>query len=203
MSTSSPKSDIDSVDTKSLLLQSALDLFDTEGYPRTSVEDIVARANVTKGAFYHHFGSKEEVLEIIHNDYVDSQIALCDKVLKGGGEPRDQLRMLAKLTISNLDVYRAHVSIYMQDRRFLTGDRKRNVAKKRGEIDHLFGEIIERGVKDGTFRSDFSPKLITFGIIGMYAWVINWWKPNGPLTLEQIADQYVDAILDGILNKNV
>jgi hypothetical protein len=37
----------------------------------------------------------------------------------------------------------------------------------------------------------------------MYAWVINWWKPNGPLTLEQIADQYVDAILDGILNKNV
>ena len=203
MRTSSEIDEIGSVDTKSILLQSALALFESEGYPRTSVEDIVVRANVTKGAFYHHFGSKEEVLEIIHNDYVDSQIALCSEVIKNGGDPRDQLRMLAKLTITNLDVYRAHVAIYMQDRRFLTGDRRRNVAKKRREIDHLFGEIIERGVKDGTFRSDFSPKLITFGIIGMYAWVINWWKPNGSLTLEQIADQYVDAILDGILNKNV
>lgn len=196
-------SEIDLIDTRSLLLQSALALFDSEGYPRTSIEDIVARANVTKGAFYHHFSSKEEVLEIIHNVYIDSQIKLCAEVVKSGGDPRDQLRMLTKLIISNLDVYRAHVAVYLQDRRFLTGDRKRNVANKRREIEHLFGEIIKRGIAGGTFRSDISPKLITFGIIGMYAWIINWWKPHGPLTLEQIADQYVDIFLDGILNKNL
>jgi TetR/AcrR family transcriptional regulator, cholesterol catabolism regulator len=188
-------------DTRVQLIHAALFLFDSNGYPRTSVEDIVAKAKVTKGAFYHHFESKEEVLEIIHNVYVESQIELCTRIMSDGGNPREQLRELARATITNLNQYRAHVSVYMQDRRFLTGQRKKNVLEKRSEIDKLFNSIIEDGVRGGYFRSDVSPKLITFGIIGMYAWVINWWKPSGSLSLQQIADQYVDVLLDGLNKK--
>lgn len=188
-------------DTRVQLIHAALVLFDSNGYPRTSVEDIVAKAKVTKGAFYHHFESKEEVLEIIHNVYVESQIELCTRIMSDGGNPREQLRELARATIINLNQYRAHVSVYMQDRRFLTGQRKKNVLEKRSEIDKLFNSIIEDGVRGGYFRSDVSPKLITFGIIGMYAWVINWWKPSGSLSLQQIADQYVDVLLDGLNKK--
>jgi len=188
-------------DTRVQLIHAALVLFDSNGYPRTSVEDIVAKAKVTKGAFYHHFESKEEVLEIIHNVYVESQIELCKRIMSDGGNPREQLRELARATITNLNQYRAHVSVYMQDRRFLTGQRKKNVLEKRSEIDKLFNSIIEDGVRGGFFRSDVSPKLITFGIIGMYAWVINWWKPSGSLSLQQIADQYVDVLLDGLNKK--
>ena len=188
-------------DTRDQLIHAALVLFDTNGYPRTSVEDIVAKAKVTKGAFYHHFSSKEEVLEIIHNVYVESQIELCTRIISEDMNPREKLRELARATITNLNQYRAHVSVYMQDRRFLTDQRKKNVLEKRSEIDKLFNSIIEDGVRSGYFRTDVSPKLITFGIIGMYAWVINWWKPSGSLSLEQIADQYVDVLLDGLNKK--
>lgn len=188
-------------DTRDQLIHAALVLFDTSGYPRTSVEDIVAKAKVTKGAFYHHFGSKEEVLEIIHNVYVESQIELCTRIISEDINPREKLRELARATITNLNQYRAHVSVYMQDRRFLTDQRKKNVLEKRSEIDKLFNSIIEDGVRSGYFRTDVSPKLITFGIIGMYAWVINWWKPSGSLSLEEIADQYVDVLLDGLNKK--
>ncbi len=188
-------------DTRDQLIHAALVLFDTNGYPRTSVEDIVAKAKVTKGAFYHHFGSKEEVLEIIHNVYVESQIELCTRIISEDMNPREKLRELARATITNLNQYRAHVSVYMQDRRFLTDQRKKNVLEKRSEIDKLFNSIIEDGVRSEYFRTDVSPKLITFGIIGMYAWVINWWKPSGSLSLEQIADQYVDVLLDGLNKK--
>ena len=188
-------------DTRDQLIHAALVLFDTNGYPRTSVEDIVAKAKVTKGAFYHHFGSKEEVLEIIHNVYVESQIELCTRIISEDLNPREKLRELARATITNLNQYRAHVSVYMQDRRFLTDQRKKNVLEKRSEIDKLFNSIIEDGVRSGYFRTDVSPKLITFGIIGMYAWVINWWKPSGSLSLEQIADLYVDVLLDGLNKK--
>lgn len=188
-------------DTRDQLIHAALVLFDTNGYPRTSVEDIVAKAKVTKGAFYHHFGSKEEVLEIIHNVYVESQIELCTRIISEDINPREKLRELARATITNLNQYRAHVSVYLQDRRFLTDQRKKNVLEKRSEIDKLFNSIIEDGVRSGYFRTDVSPKLITFGIIGMYAWVINWWKPSGSLSLEEIADQYVDVLLDGLNKK--
>src|ERR1700733_7086788 len=45
--------------TRASLLQAALELFGSEGFADTSLDDVVARAQVTKGALYHHFGSKE------------------------------------------------------------------------------------------------------------------------------------------------
>lgn len=185
-------------DTKELLVATALRLFDKNGYPRTSVEDIVDGAGLTKGAFYHHFDSKEEVLEIIHNIYVDNQIAYCREVMAEYSDPRDQLRHVAIGTIVNLGQYRAHVSVYLQDRRFLTGDRQRNISKKRREIDDLFCQIIQAGIDEGYFRSDLSAKLTSFGLIGMYAWVINWWRPGGAMSLEEIGEHYVDLIVNGL-----
>lgn len=184
--------------TRDDLISAALTLFDEKGYPGTAVEEIVKRAKVTKGAFYYYFKSKEETLEIIHNVYVESQIELCTRIILECKEPHEQLRELTRATITNLYQYRSHVSVYIQDRKFLTGQRKRNVHEKRSEIDRLLNSIIEKGMDNGCFRSDISPKIVTFGLIGMYAWVINWWKPSGSLTLEQIADQYVDLVLDGL-----
>lgn len=186
--------------TRDQLIQRALELFERNGYPRTSVEDIVSAAGLTKGAFYHHFQSKEEVLEIIHNDYVDAQLEMCEKVIGQYTDPREQLAQIARRTITGLGEYRAHVSVYLQDRRFLTGVRRGNVTMKRNQVDRIFTGIIERGAASGVFREDVDPKLVAFGLIGMYAWVINWWRPDGPLSLEEIADQYIEIFLGGLLN---
>lgn len=185
--------------TRDQLIQRALELFERNGYPRTSVEDIVDAAGLTKGAFYHHFQSKEEVLEIIHNDYVDAQVEMCERIIAKYTDPREQFAQIARSTITGLGEYRAHVSVYLQDRRFLTGDRKDNVTAKRNQVDRIFTGIIERGAASGVFRKDVEPKLVAFGLIGMYAWVINWWRPGGPLSLEAVADQYVELILGGLL----
>ncbi|MFM8868422.1 MAG: TetR family transcriptional regulator [Ilumatobacteraceae bacterium] len=191
-------SDVDS-GTRDQLIQRALELFEQNGYPRTSVEDIVDAAGLTKGAFYHHFQSKEEVLEIIHNDYVDAQVEMCERIIGQFTDPREQFAQIARSTIIGLGEYRAHVSVYLQDRRFLTGERRDNVTTKRNQVDRIFTGIIERGAASGVFRKDVDPKLVAFGLIGMYAWVINWWRPGGPLTLQEVADQYVELILGGLL----
>jgi len=190
--------DKDGGGSKKLLLSVALGLFAKNGYPGTTVEDIVNKAGLTKGAFYYYFQSKEEVLEIIHNDYIEKQIALCNKVCVDYQDPRDQIRHIAKATIINLGEYRANVSVYLQERRFLSGAGRKVVTTKRKEVDQIFTGIIERGVECGYFRPNLEPKVIAFGIIGMYAWVINWWKPDGDLSLEEIADQYVDLLLSGL-----
>jgi len=185
-------------ETRRLLVNSALTLFEKSGYPGTTVEEIVEVAGLTKGAFYHHFESKEEVLEIIHNDYVDSQISLCSQIIARTDNPTEQLRQVARETIIGLSNFRSHMSVYLQDRRFLTGSRRENVAARRKEVDRLFTGIIKRGIASGEFRDDIEAKLVAFGLIGMYAWVINWWRPGGPMTIDQVADQYIELILDGL-----
>lgn len=57
--------------TKAALLNSAVTLFDTHGYDATSVQQIVEDAGRTKGAFYHYFESKEDLLRDLHDRFID------------------------------------------------------------------------------------------------------------------------------------
>jgi TetR/AcrR family transcriptional regulator, cholesterol catabolism regulator len=185
-------------ETRDALRKSALKLFEERGYPTTSVEDIVSEAGLTKGAFYHHFSSKEELLQLIHDAYVDSILATLEAVVAQHSDPEDQVRELMRASILGLDEFRSHIIVYMQDRRFITGEWQNEVSAKRDAIDRLMQGAIERGVAGGQFRKDVSPRLISFGIIGMSAWIIQWWRPDGPLSLEEIAQQYIDFALGGL-----
>ncbi len=57
---------------KATILKIALDQFHKRGYEKTSVQSIIDKAEVSKGAFYHHFKSKDEVLECIAQQYLES-----------------------------------------------------------------------------------------------------------------------------------
>jgi AcrR family transcriptional regulator len=65
--------------TREALVSAARDLFGADGYAATSTEDVVARAGVTKGALYHHFGGKEDlfraVFEQVQRDVSDQAVA--------------------------------------------------------------------------------------------------------------------------------
>jgi TetR/AcrR family transcriptional repressor of nem operon len=50
-----------SAETRSRLLDAARDVIRAQGYAATTVDDICAAAGVTKGAFFHHFESKERL----------------------------------------------------------------------------------------------------------------------------------------------
>lgn len=56
-------------DTRSLILQSAFGLFLSNGYQATSMSQLVAATKLSKGAFYHHFKSKEEIYASVINTY--------------------------------------------------------------------------------------------------------------------------------------
>lgn len=52
------------------IIEVSLNLFSTKGYEKTSISDIVKASNVSRGGFYHHFQSKEEVLAAITDLYM-------------------------------------------------------------------------------------------------------------------------------------
>lgn len=185
-------------ETRRLLVQSALKLFEEKGYPSTSVDEIVEAANLTKGAFYHHFGAKEEVLRLIHDDYVDAQLVECRRILSEVESPIEQVHALIRQSLRSVEEYRSHLTVYFQDRRFLTGKRRDAVIAKRIEIDTVFERAIDNGVAQGVLRADLSAKLVGFGVVGMCAWAYQWHRPGGKLTADEIADQFSSMILNGL-----
>lgn len=185
-------------ETRRALVNSALALFEANGYHVTTVEELVEHAGLTKGAFYHHFASKEDVLRVIHDDYLDASLERARAVLETPTPAREQLRELIAGAIVDIERYRSHVAVFLQEGRFLTGERLRQVKERRDEVDSLYTSVIQRGIADGEFSSRLNPRLMSFAIIGMCAWVLRWYQPGKGLRAEEIADQFSELVLGGL-----
>jgi AcrR family transcriptional regulator len=188
-------------ETRKAIIDSALKLFGEKGYAVTSVQEITDAAGVTKGAFYHHFESKQDLLRLIHDEFLDYQLAILRMALDADEDPAVRLRELLEALLTSTTQYLANVTVFYLERRNFTGAQYKAVKRKRDEFDRLFGQVIERGVSEGKFRSDLDPRIVSLGILGMCAWVHQWYRPSGRYSADQIADIFSELVLDGLMIK--
>src|SRR5580700_3355592 len=76
------------------ILDAAIDLFQERGYLGTTVDDIAARAGVTKRTLYHHMGNEESILAEIHSAFIQAGLQRWEAVVSEGGSPTEVLRRL-------------------------------------------------------------------------------------------------------------
>jgi len=81
-----------SASTKRALVDVAEDLFTTHGYASTSLDAIVAGAQVTKGALYHHFSGKQALFEAVFERVESDASRAIQKSLRGHKDPWDKAR---------------------------------------------------------------------------------------------------------------
>jgi len=73
--------------TRQALMDSALELFIQKGFSKTSIEDIVQKARVTRGALYHHFKSKEEIFVKVYTALVEQLVEVIETEIKDIDDP--------------------------------------------------------------------------------------------------------------------
>lgn len=195
----SERGSYDPIATRARLVEAALELFGTQGFHATSVKAIADEAGLTKGALYHHFASKDELLREIHDEYVDHQLREFDRIVAEYDDPRTQLEQLIHSILASVDRFRRNVTVFFQERRYLTGEHFEAVKAKRDRLDRGFRDVIDRGMAEGVFREDLDARAVTLGIIGMCAWTYQWLQPGGPLSAADVADNYARMVLDGLL----
>lgn len=75
----------------------------------------------------------------------------------------------------------------------------KQITRGEREIMRIISEIISDGVRSGAFK-DVPPTVVTFAIIGMAAWVYRWYRPAGPLTLDQIGEVLGEVVVRGVIS---
>lgn len=181
------------------LLDSALALFAKNGFAATSVQSVVDGANLTKGAFYHHFESKEDLLLELHDTFIEDQLGRAEAIVEAGLAPDETLRrLIVEALLEPMMIYQAEITVYLQERRYMTGETFAEVQEKRDKFERYFVQTIERGMRDGTFRKAGPARLVAFGIIGMGAWTYVWLDPKGTTSPTKIGEMYADILLDGL-----
>ncbi|WP_433528417.1 TetR family transcriptional regulator [Micromonospora sp. CA-263727] len=190
----------DPENTRKSLITSALELFERRGFDRTSVQEIADHARLTKGAFYHHFESKDDLLRHIQDEYLEAQLAAIQQIEVGSDDPKVRVAELIRFSLTSVAEYRAHVTIFYQERRYLTGDLFAEVTRKRDLVEAAFAGMIQDGLAKGAFRADVDPRIVTFGLVGMCAWAYQWLNVGGPLSVDEVARQFSAMVLEGLAN---
>jgi hypothetical protein len=91
-------------------------------------------------------------------------------------------------------------SVLLFEHRSLERKQHARHVPNRDKFEALWRDVLSEGVKAKLFVCD-DPALATRALLGILNWTITWYRPDGPLTIEQIADQYAELLLNGLLKK--
>lgn len=180
---------------KDVVLDAAVDNFQRLGYHGTTVRDIARDAGITVASIYHHFPSKQDILQDIMVRVLSDVISLTrGALLRAGPTPSEQLDAVVRAWILFHTSRRAEASIGASEIRSLDEAGYRIVVALRDEQERMFRDVVERGVAEGEFGTPY-PREAVRAITTMGYTVASWYRPGGALSPEQIAERYAALAL--------
>jgi AcrR family transcriptional regulator len=183
---------------KERLLSVATRLFARHGFESTSVQDIVDAAGVTKGAMYHYYGSKDDLLFEVYHRLLTMQTEHLDEIAAGPGTPEERLRAAAadvvQTSLDNLD----DLIVFFRSLHMLPEDKQAQVRAERRRYQDKFRTLVDEGVAAGTFRSDISSDIVVHFFLSVVNQLGSWFKPDGSLSPVQVGDLFTELLIGGL-----
>jgi len=183
------------------ILAIAAELFAERGFAATTVREIADSAGILSGSLYHHFDSKESMVEELLRTFLEDITHAYRVEAASGDDPVQVLRTLVRLAFESIGARWATVSVMVNEYNLLISyPRFSFVQDLSEETERLWVGVIERGVRSGAFRGNLDPRM-TYRFLRDAIWVsVRWYQPTGRDRPEDIADVYVGVLLDGIAN---
>ncbi len=181
--------------TRERIVAAAVSLFAEQGFDATSVNQVVARAGVAKGALYHHFASKDDLLYEVYRELVDRQLAGLTEILARGLPPADALRELITDLVVTTAARAGEAKVFFREGHRLGDANQARVRGARRGIHDAVTELVRAAQASGEFRRVASPEMVTFTIFGVINELPVWYRPDGPKPPVELAAELSDLIL--------
>lgn len=189
------------VTTRTTIVETAVRLWGQRTYADVSVRDIVEAAGTTKGGFYHHFSSKEDLLVEIHDAALDRQLDDMRRVIAEGLSASETLRRILERFFGHFGETRNGMHVALHEMRSLDEVSYQRVRRRRGEVEQLWVEVLERGQSEGELILPGPTRLTVFALIGVLAWAYEWFDPEGTTPPSAFAELTADLVLKGLENR--
>jgi AcrR family transcriptional regulator len=184
---------------RSELLAIAARLFAEKGFRATTVRDIADAAGILSGSLYHHFDSKESMVDEILSSFQDELFGQYDEILASDDDARTKLQRAVLVSFDAIDKHHDEVAIFQNDAAYLlTFDRFGYLADRNQQSRDVWLRLLQEGIDAGVIRDDLDLEL-TYRFIRDTVWVaVSWYRPGGRRTHTEIAQQYLSILLEGI-----
>ena len=181
------------------LLAIAAKLFAERGFKNTTVRDIADAAGILSGSLYHHFDSKEAMVDELLDTFQTRLWEQYDEIEASDLTPRAKLEAIVRTSFDAIDHHHSEVAIFQSDAAYLTTfERFAYLDERNLKFRKLWIGLLEAGVESGELRADLDVELV-YRFLRDTVWVaVRWYRPGGSLTPADVADQYLTILLEGI-----
>lgn len=186
------------------LLQLAAAMIAERGLRATTVRDIADAAGILSGSLYHHFSSKEEMVDEVLRDFLDWLFTRYAQIIEAEPNPLERLKGLFLASFDAIEHRHAQVVIYQDEAKRLSAQERFSYVDERNrEQRKMWVDVLQQGVEQGYFRPDLDLDLV-YRFIRDTTWVsVRWYQPGGPLTAAQVGQQYLAIVLGGITKEGI
>jgi AcrR family transcriptional regulator len=185
------------------VLRRAIEVFNRQGYEGTSMGDLARELGLTKSAIYHHVPSKEHLLAAALDEALDGLASAIDGAVDGAGPANaaDRLRSAVEQSVEVLVDHLPAVTLLLR----VHGNSEVELAalRRRRALDDKLAGLVQAAADAGALRADIPPDLISRLLFGMVNSLVEWYRPSGPVDVEQLADAVTAIAFEGLTGQRV
>lgn len=184
--------------TRDDILDAAAQVFREKGFHGAAMSDIAGALDVQKASLYHHVSSKQEILlallERALGMLTDHIASIASQSIPADQKLRLMIRGYLSALADNVDL----TSVLLFEHRSLDKKSHTRHVPQRDKFEGLWRDVLNEGVQENIFAlKDIG--LAARALMGTLNWTLTWYHPDGPKSIEQIADDYSDFVLKGML----
>lgn len=180
--------------TRARIWEAAVDLFWARGYHATSMREIAERAGVQTGSLYHHFSSKEALLEDVMSAFMHELRSRVIEAISHASMSADRLAAAVTTHVVAHGVHQREAIVTDTELRGLSGHRLQHMLSLRDAYESIFRQLIADGVASEDFHVP-DIHIATKALLLQCTGVAVWYREGGRLRLDEIAAIHVDLAL--------
>jgi TetR/AcrR family transcriptional regulator, cholesterol catabolism regulator len=172
-----------------------------KGYDATSINDIANALGMTKAGLYHYIHGKKELLFDIMNfglDELDEEVATPAASI---ADPIDRLRFIITSHAQLVTRGQGAITILVDEITALTPAQNRIITRRKREYFNGLRELLNTLKSQGKLQ-DVDTTAATFSLLGMISWLSRWFRQDGALSQEQVAEQILKIAFNGLLRQD-
>lgn len=186
--------------TKDDILDAAAQIFSQKGYHGTSMQDIALAVDLQKGSLYHHIPSKQEILFEILGKGLDILTEQVTAAIRDPVPADEKLRRAMNAYLGTLTEYQDVAAVLILEHRSLEPEYQKRHIPQRDRFEKIWRDLILEGKKAGIFTCEH-PSLSARAVLGVLNWTVTWFRNDGPMSSEYIANQFSELFLIGLIER--
>ena len=183
-------------ETRTEIIDAAMELFANKGYHETTMSDVVEASNTSKGTVYYYFDNKQELFETMINDVISRLYNSFERIAEKDCSVKEKLKKMMEVHANFYKKnYKLAFSIFMEGKK-IDADCKEEIWRWHKKFNSLVENVMKDGVEEGLLK-DKNLKLMSFSFLGL----TNSFGPSvfeGDYDVNELVDYTIELFLQGV-----